>query len=161
MISPQQLAEAYGRNVAIVRMQTKEMSHEESVAPLPFNANCMNWTLGHMVDGRNAILRLLGEEAALAPELAARYARDGQPLAPGEDAVPLEELLAALERGQERIAAAMARLTEDDWSREVALTGRTARPVSFWLFFLFFHDSFHVGETSVLRQAHGKADKVI
>jgi hypothetical protein len=161
MITPQQLAEAYGRNVAIVKMQTKDLSHAESVAPLPFNANCMNWTLGHMADSRNGVLRLLGEEPALAPELAARYARDGEPLAPGDEAVPLEELLAALDRSQERIAAGMARLTEADWSREVALTGRTARPVSFWLLFLYFHDSFHAGETSVIRQAHGKADKVI
>lgn len=160
MITPQQLAEAYGRNVAIVKMQTKEMSHEESVAALPFNANCMNWTLGHMLDSRNNLLRLLGEEPELG-EQAMRYARDSQPLDPAEDAAPLEELIAALERGQERIAAAMARLTEADWSREVALTGRTARPVSFWLLFLYFHDSFHTGETSVLRQAHGKGDKVI
>lgn len=161
MITPQQLAEAFGRNVAIVRMQTKELSHAESVAPLPFNANCMNWTLGHMVDSRNSLLGLLGEAPALAPELAARYARDGEPVAPGEEVVPLEDLLAALEGGQERIAAALARLTEADWSREVALTGRTARPVSFWVLFLYFHDSFHTGETSVLRQAHGKGDKVI
>lgn len=160
MITPQQLAEAYGRNVAIVKMQTKEMSHEESVAALPFNANCMNWTLGHMLDSRNNLLRLLGEEPELG-EQAMRYARDSQPLDPAEDAAPLEDLIAALERGQERIAAAMARLTEADWSREVALTGRTARPVSFWLLFLYFHDSFHTGETSVLRQAHGKGDKVI
>lgn len=161
MITPQQLAEAFGRNVMLVRQQTKEMTHAESVAPLGFNANCMNWVLGHMVDSRNGVLRLLGEEPALAPEQVARYARDGEPLAPGEEAVPLEELLEALDRSQERIAAGLARLAEADWSREVALTGRTARPVSFWLLFLYFHDTFHVGETSVLRQAHGKADKVI
>jgi uncharacterized damage-inducible protein DinB len=161
MITPQQLAEAYGRNVAIVKMQTQGMTHAESVAPLPINANCMNWTLGHMLDSRNAVLRLLGEEPALPPELAARYARDGEPITPGEEVVPLEELLAALDRAQERIVAALGQLTEEQWSREVALTGRTARPVSFWLLFLYFHDTFHAGETSVLRQAHGKADKVI
>lgn len=161
MITPQQLAEAFSRNVWIAKQQTAGLSHEESVAPLAFNANCMNWVLGHMVDSRNSVLRLLGEAPALDPELAARYTRETAPITPDEAAVPLDELLAALERSQERIAAALDRITEADWSREVALTGRTARPVSFWLLFLYFHDTFHVGETGVVRQAHGKHDKVI
>jgi uncharacterized damage-inducible protein DinB len=29
------------------------------------------------------------------------------------------------------------------------------------LFFFFFHDSYHTGQTEILRQASGKDDKVI
>jgi hypothetical protein len=162
MITPAQLAEAYERNATIVKQQAAGMTHAESVAPLPFNANCMNWVLGHMVLYRNRVLQALGEEPAVDPARLERYARDGEPLR-GDEAgvVPLDELLAGLERSQALVSAGLARISEEQLAREVALTGRTARPISFWLFFLYFHDTFHTGETSVLRQAHGKADKVI
>jgi len=38
---------------------------------------------------------------------------------------------------------------------------RPERPVGFWLFFLYFHDSYHVGQTEILRQATGTDDKII
>jgi uncharacterized damage-inducible protein DinB len=162
VITPQQLVEAFNRNVQLVKMQTRELTHAESLLQPPFRANCMNWVVGHIVSSRNDVLRLLGEDPALSPEVAARYARDAQPIA-GLDAavVPLDALLAALEQGQERIAAAIARATDEDLAREQSLYGRSTRALQDWLFFLYFHDTFHVGETSVLRQAAGKDDKVI
>lgn len=33
--------------------------------------------------------------------------------------------------------------------------------VAEWLMFFYFHDTFHTGQTEILRQATGKNDKVI
>lgn len=162
MITPQQLADAFNRNVQLVKMQTNELSHEESVAPLPFRGNCMNWVVGHIIGSRNDILRLLGEAPALDPAAAATYARDAQPLTGLEAAaVPLGQLLAALEESQGRLAAALARASAEDLAREASAYGRSTRTVEEWLFFLYFHETFHVGETSIIRQAAGTDDKVI
>ncbi|NTU84667.1 MAG: DUF664 domain-containing protein [Chloroflexales bacterium] len=162
MISPAQMADAFNRNVQIIKMQTRDLTHEESLLQLPFRANCMNWVVGHIVSSRNGVLRLLGEEPAIAPEVAARYARDAQPISGLEAAVaPLADLLAALEEGQARLGAALAAAGDEALGREVNLYGGSARPTRDWIFFLYFHDTFHVGETSVLRQAAGKDDKVI
>lgn len=162
MISPEYLSESFGRNVAIVRMQADGVSQAESLAQLPFRGNCLNWLVGHLLTGRNSILRLLGRPPAFPPESAARYERESEPiLADGPGVLPLEELLAALDRSQEQIAAAIAALTPAEIERRVALFGRTERSVGEWLLFFYFHDSYHVGQTEILRQAAGKGDKVI
>lgn len=162
MITAQQLADAFNRNVQIIKMQTRELTHEQSLIQPPFRSNCMNWVVGHITSSRNSVLRLLGEEPALPAEIADRYSRDTQPIVGIEDAVaPLADLLAALESGQSRLAAALAAASDEALAREINLYGGSTRPVRDWLFFLYFHDTFHTGETSVLRQAAGKDDKVI
>ena len=54
----------------------------------------------------------------------------------------------------------MAALTEDDLNREVLL-GNRASPLRNRIFFLYFHDTYHVGQTELLRQLAGVGDKVI
>lgn len=162
MLTPQQLADAFKRNVQIVKMQAADLSHAESLLQPPFRGNCMNWVVGHIVSSRNTVLRLLDQGPALDPAVAARYARDAQPITGLDEAVvPLEQLLAALDEGQARIEAALAAASDEALARELSLFGGSTRSVGAWLFFQYFHDTFHVGETSVLRQLAGKDDKVI
>jgi uncharacterized damage-inducible protein DinB len=162
MITPQQMADAYGRNAAIVKMQTKDMTQAESLIQLPFRANCMNWIVGHLVTNRNTIMDMLGEEPALEASLAERYTRESAPVS-AEDAgvLPLETLVGALERSQGRLAAALGALSLEDMEREVVGPGGRKTRLGSALFFFFFHDSYHTGQTEILRQASGKDDKVI
>jgi hypothetical protein len=162
MISPQQMADAYGRNVAIVKMQTQDMTQAESLLQLPFRANCMNWLVGHLLTNRNNVLGLLNAPPALDAAAAARYTRDSPPIAAAEPAVlQLDDLLAALEDSQERLAALLAGLGAEDMEREVPGPGGRKTRLGSALFFFFFHDSYHTGQTEILRQASGKDDKVI
>ena len=46
MIDAAQLAKAFGRNTAILKMQVAGLSHEESLPQTPYNINCLNWTVG-------------------------------------------------------------------------------------------------------------------
>jgi hypothetical protein len=162
MITPRQMADAYGRNVAIVKMQTRDMTQAESMIQLPFRANCMNWIVGHILTNRNTVLGLLGQPPALDPQLAERYVRDSAPVSEGEPGVlPLETLLGALERSQERLGEALGGLGVEDMEREVVGPGGRKTRLGSALFFFFFHDSYHTGQTEILRQACGKDDKVI
>jgi uncharacterized damage-inducible protein DinB len=160
MITPQQLAEAFGRNVAIAQMQAKGLSHEDSLRQLPFRGNCLNWVLGHMLASREDILGWLGHDA-LAGERVARYRRESDPVTvAAEDVLPLDELLALLAASQEKLAAALATISDESLDREVLLGTRSA-PLRQRLFFLYFHDTYHVGQTELLRQLAGVDDKVI
>ncbi|NNJ10873.1 DinB family protein [Chloroflexales bacterium ZM16-3] len=162
MITPKQMADAYGRNVAILKMQTKDMTQAESLIQLPFRANCMNWIVGHIVTHRNMIMDMLGESPALDKALAARYDRDSEPLGTEDSgALPLETLLEALEESQPRLAAALATLSDADLAREVVGPGGRTTRLGSALFFYFFHDTYHTGQTEIMRQASGKDDKVI
>lgn len=161
MFSAQQLAEAYGRNVGIIKAQTADLTHEDSLLQLPFRGNCLNWIVGHIVDSRNGVLAALGAEPALDPAAATRYAPSSAPiLADGPDVLPLAELLRSLERSQEYLAAKMAALTDADLAKEVPFVNRTM-PLGQLLTFLYFHDTYHTGQAEPLRQLAGKNDKVI
>jgi hypothetical protein len=162
MITPKQMADAYGRNVAIVQMQTKDMTQAESLIQLPFRANCMNWIVGHIVTNRNTVMGILGESPALEPSLSERYTRESDPVsADGPGVLPLETLVAALGSSQERLAAALSGLGAEDLEREVVGPGGRKTRLGSALFFFFFHDTYHTGQTEILRQASGKDDKVL
>ncbi len=82
MVSPEQMAGAYGRNTEIVKMQADGLSYAESLAQLPFRGNGMNWLVGHILTGRNNVLKLLGVEPALEESRRALQALSVFPLKP-------------------------------------------------------------------------------
>lgn len=161
MLTPQQLAEAYGRNVGIIKAQAAGLSNADGLLQPACRGNCLNWVVGHILEARNTILGALDAEPAFDPAAAARYARNSEPiLADGPGVVPLDELLRTLERSQELLAAKMAALTDEETAREVPFFTRTM-PLGNLLFFLYFHDCYHTGQAEPLRQLAGTDDKVI
>lgn len=162
MITIQNLAEAFGRNLEIVKMQTEGLSQQKSLIQLPFRANCLNWVVGHILTNRCSVLGLLGAEN-LRPALNLdHYERESDPILGADQGVlVLSELMTHLERTQRLLEEALAEETEESLQRFVPFGGGPERPLSYWLFFLYFHDSYHVGQTEILRQAAGVDDKII
>ena len=162
MISTQDLVNGYQRNLQIVQLQTEGLSHEESLLQLPFRANCLNWVVGHILTNRRNILKLLGAEKALADIDLDHYERESQPImGAGPGVLVLDELLGHLAASQKLLETALAKETPETLQRTAPYRDRPERPVAFWLFFLYFHDSYHVGQTELLRQAAGRDDKII
>jgi len=161
MIQMQDLLEAFARNWDIIWAQTDGLSHEQSLLQPPFRGNCMNWVLGHIAGTRNHVLEALSERPILSEAESARYGYGSEPVcADGEDVIPLQRLLHLLQQSQERIAVALPRLTVEDLARmvtdhrgEITLANR--------LLFLYFHETYHTGQTELLRQLAGTDDKVI
>ncbi len=161
MISTQELLEAYGRNLNIIQQQTRGLSHEQCLLQPPFRGNCMNWVLGHIAETRNSLLKTLGEEPMMTPTECARYGHGSEPVcADGEGAITLERLLALLQHSQERLAVALPRLTAEDLQKMVK-DHRGQVTLSNRLFFLYFHETYHTGQTELLRQLAGTNDKII
>ncbi len=160
MLTTRQLTDAFARNTSIIQMQTAGLTHADSLRQPPFRGNCLNWVLGHLINNRDRILQTLGAAAA-AGAAADRYARESDPVnddIPG--ILPLAELLRLLAASQEALAAALAGATEADLERAIPAGQRTVS-VAERLFFLYFHETYHVGQTELLRQLAGTNDKVI
>jgi uncharacterized damage-inducible protein DinB len=149
------------RNLGIIKAQTKGLSHADSLLQLPFRGNCLNWVLGHMADNRNTMLRLLGEEAILSEAHAKRYGYGSEPVCgEGDDILTLEQLLAVLKQSQSTLAARLSKITAEELAREVqSFLGTTS--LGQLIFFLFWHETYHVGQPEYLRQLAGTDDKVI
>ena len=162
MISIQNLIDFYDRNIQIIKMQTEGLTNQDSLIQLPFRSNCLNWVVGHVLANRCNILALLGAED-LRPELNLdHYERESDPISGNEAGViPLEDLVNYLEESQQRLGAALENETEASLQRLAPYRDRPEKELAFWLFFLYFHDCYHVGQTEILRQAAGTDDKVI
>jgi len=161
MITTKQLMKAFERNMRIIQMQTNGLSQADSLLQMPFRANCLNWVVGHLLANRDAILKSLGEEPLLSDEETKVYNRESEPVVEeGAGVILLERMLEVLARGQERIAICLAEFDNDEFSKDVQV-GDQKSTLGERLFFLYFHETYHVGQTEYLRQLAGKDDKVI
>ena len=161
MITTADIIAGLERNLGIIKAQTEGLSHADSLLQPPFRGNCLNWVLGHMADNRNTMLRLLGEEAIIGEAQAKRYGYDSEPVCGDEDDIlTLEQLLAVLEQGQSALAARLEKITAEELAGEVESFLGTST-LGQLIFFLYWHETYHVGQPEYLRQLAGKDDKVI
>ena len=161
MLTPADLARAYRRNSNLVLAQAEGLSHDDSLLQTPWRVNCFNWTVGHLIAGRNSVLEVLGAEPVGDPKAIDRYVRESEPVtADGPDVTQFAELLAMLSVTSDRIEAAVPPVTEEWLAAEIAVGERT-QTRAYRLHFLYFHDTYHPGQTEILRQVTGVGDKVI
>lgn len=161
MITIDQLAEGFALNLRLMRMQCDGLSHADSLIQTPYNINCMNWVLGHIATSRDRVLRLVGEEPMLTEKEFNRYKTESDPVEEdGEDVIKLERLLEILTVGQERLTAGFSRLTEEQLLGQVQV-GERQVPLGARLHGFYFHDTYHTGQTDLLRQFAGTNDKII
>lgn len=153
------LAKAFNRNTRLVMMQCDGIDTAASLTQSDANINCLNWVVGHIVDSRNTLLELLGSPPADQADLGA-YERESEPITgPGPDVVEIETLLAMLDTTQERLATAISPMDADAWSAPLA--DNPERTLADNAFFWYFHDTYHVGQTELLRQVSGANDSLI
>ena len=90
-----------------------------------------------------------------------RYKTESDPITEdGEHVIQLERLLEILATGQMRINSGLSRITEDELSGEVRV-GERQVPLGVRLHGFYFHDTYHTGQTDLLRQIAGTNDKII
>lgn len=161
MITATDLIGALERNLGIIKAQTQGLSHADSLLQLPFRGNCLNWVLGHIAANRNTMLRFLGEEAILSEAHVKRYDFNSEPVCgDAGDTLTLEQLLMVLEQGQSALTARLQKMTIEELAREVqSFLGTTT--LGQLIFYLYWHESYHTGQTEALRQLAGKNDQVI
>ena len=156
------LADAFRRSLHVIQLQADGMTQADSLVQLPFRGNCMNWLVGHVVTNRGNVFRLLGHESLADPAVDARYGRESEPIAgEGPGIFQLEDLLSMLERMQAQLEDLLGSVSRTELDRQVAFFGNRSMSVEEWLLFFYFHDSYHAGQTEILRQAAGKDDRVI
>ncbi len=161
MIDAQQLAKAFARNTAVLKMQTAGLTHEESLLQTPYGINCLNWTLGHILVYRDRVLTSSGGRPQFAAGELDGYLRESEPIIEdGPQVLALNQLVTALEASQEAIDTVVASLSDEEFSAESEVDGRMVK-LSSRLHFDYFHDTYHTGQTEILRQVAGKGDKII
>ena len=156
------LAEGYERNSRVVNAQVGGLTHEDSLIQTPYRINCLNWTLGHLLDGRGRALELLGRERIVPAADTARYVRESDPVtADGPGVLRLDALVAALNESGAAIVRALRESGPEALAVESDRGDGTMVTLGSKIHFSYFHDTYHVGQTELLRQVAGTADKII
>ena len=158
---PDLIARAFRRNERVILAQAEGLSHEDALRQSGFNTNCFNWVLGHIVAGRDEILGVLGAPAVLGAR-GERYHRESDPIRKdGPGVLPLAELLAALIAAGDRIFEVIASAGDAFMAEEVPAGGGKSVTRAGQVLFFYFHETYHTGQTDLIRQLSGKSDKII
>ncbi len=151
------LADQLSLNLGTVKINTIGLTHEDSLVAPPGGGNCLNWILGHLVASRNGMLRLLGREPVWDADRAKLYGRGSEAIT-AETALPFDEILADFAASQEPVLAAVKALTAEDLAASTTMRylKGDAETMGSALATFIFHESYHVGQTGLLRRIIGK-----
>ena len=144
----------------VIQMQTDGLTHADSLLQPPFRGNCLNWVLGHIIEGRNNALLALCAPPVWGEENSSRYGPRSEPIVRDEQALPCERLMSDLAESQQRIEAALSEMCAEALAAQVD-TGDGEMPLREHLAWLHWHETYHVGQLELLRQLAGKNDAVI
>ncbi len=146
------LLDLFTINHGALHLNVKDLSDQDAlVQPAP-DGNCLAWVVGHLVSSRDSALKLVGAGAFWDPESTKRYARGSAPVRGPGDGKPLAALLADFDLSQERLTAWLKSAPDSAWTSPLEGWGTVAKG----LFFLHFHEAYHIGQTGVLRRLAGK-----
>jgi len=155
------LANVFRRNMMVIDRQVKGLSHADSLLQPEARGNCLNYVLGHMMSGRETVMKMLEIDPLMTPAERDRYESDAEPITQdGEAVIPLEQLVKLLRDSTEMIRSSVEQLSDEALDRDVKL-GESTATMRQRLEFFGWHDSYHVGQTEYLRQLAGTDDKVI
>jgi uncharacterized damage-inducible protein DinB len=132
---------------------------ESLLQPLS-GGNCMNWTIGHILETYNTLLEWLGFPAIISVAEAGLYGYDSEPMTDPAKASDLQDMLKRLDEGKEKITSRVASLSTAELEREIEIwrgkvTLIEALMDSMW------HVTYHSGQFEQLRQLAGKKEKVV
>jgi DinB family protein len=152
------LAYQLGLSHKVLEMNTKDVSHQESLVTPPKGGSCLNQVLGHLTRTRNMALGSMGQKSPYPVEEFDPYDdRTGVPFS-RENALPFDELRRRFTAMQEPLVRAISGMPPEVLAMKPPrpFTGEPNETVGKNLATLVFHESYHVGQTGVLRRVVGK-----
>jgi hypothetical protein len=146
----QSLGQSYGSTHWLINKLVDGLTHADSLIQPPFEANCLNWVVGHILAGRNEALSFLGAEPIWGEAELARYKTGSPPIVEAEQALPLERLMDDFEESQKRILAALEEVSPEALAAVVD-TRFGERPAGQHIAGLHWHETYHTGQLEILR----------
>lgn len=146
----------------VLQLNVEGLTHEESlVQPRP-GGNCLNWVVGHLLWTYDYNLPVLEQEPVMGTNPLKRYERGSAPLRDPTEAMGFQELLTAWDEASRRMDAGLASLTADvlDQPAQRSPDDDPDETVRERLTGVLFHQSYHVGQTALLRRIAGREGAV-
>ena len=159
MTTPQSIlfSHLFENNHEMIQMHVKDITQAESLLQLPFEGNCLNWVVGHILDTYSICLEWLGEPAIRSEAEVRTYGYGSEPLTDSAKAYDLSDMLKRLDLASNQIMVNLANLTPAELEREIEIwRGKVSLFEA--LFFMLWHASYHTGQLEQLRELAVKKD---
>jgi len=144
------ISSTFASNHWLINYLVEGLNHEETLLQPEFEANCINWIVGHIIRGRSTAITLLEAEPVFTNALIERFKTGSAPVTGEGDSIPFDELVDHLNQSQERIAAALESIAPGALAHENT-TDRGTKPVGEHLSGLAWHETYHTGQLEFLR----------
>lgn len=133
------------------------ITHDESLVGPDRGGNCINWVVGHMVTAYNHLLPAIGGDSVWDGERQALYDRGSAPIT-AELAVPISELAADFASAHDRVVERVAALTPEELAAPAPYSpvSNPEETIGSLIGLLAFHQSYHTGQTGILRRMVGR-----
>jgi len=146
----QSVIEDYAFHNMLIHRFVDGITHEESVLQLPFEHNCMNWILGHIVANRSHVLETVAAPHAWRDEVRALYHTETSPIKPESKSVRFEKLIGYLDESVELLRSALENVSEE-WLEENHSNYRGEKTRYAHVKSFHWHETFHVGQLEILK----------
>lgn len=145
-----EMIDAYQGNTWLIHRLVEGVSDEESVLQPPFEANCLNWIVGHIVHRRNSSLACLGRAPMWGAQTAAKYQTGSPPIRSASAARSFSDLVADLDESQQALELALADAKDEDLDAIVENDRGTKSAIDHLSSF-HWHETYHLGQLEILR----------
>ncbi len=150
ILNAQKIIDDYKFHNMIIHRFVGGISHEESVMQLPFEHNCMNWILGHIVTNRSHVLETIGAEHDWQEEVRELYHTGTPPVTPESPSIQFDTLIAYLEESLELLESVLENVSET-WLEEGHSNYRGEKTRYEHITGFHWHESFHIGQLEILK----------
>jgi uncharacterized damage-inducible protein DinB len=148
------LIKAFEYDAEVIHNQLVNVSHKESLVQLTTGGHSMNWLFGHIVCYRWPPLQRVNADQVWTEEQRARYSNGSAPIgSDGPGVFQLPELIMFYNQTQERLIAGLEKMTGKQLNQP---TERGDNTVLDTLWYYHFHETYHIGQMTMIGAHLGK-----
>ena len=144
------LIKDYEFTTMLVHRLVDGLTQEETLIQLPFEVNCLNWVLGHIVTNRSHALEVVGAEHAWQEDVRRLYNTDTDNIKPDGESMQVDILLKHLDESVELLKAALENVSEEYLSENFTnYRGEKTREAHLSGF--HWHETYHIGQLEIFK----------
>ncbi|MGD8553444.1 MAG: hypothetical protein PVG02_07265 [Anaerolineales bacterium] len=142
-------SDQYTFQTRLIQQLVEGVTNEESLLQMQFEANCMNWILGHVISRRHSALEALGSKALWGESQLARYQTGSEPIHDPDQAIEFLTLCQDLERSLELLQSALLDADHAMLDR-VVVNDRGKKTAADHIDGFLWHETYHIGQLEIL-----------
>jgi len=126
------------------------LTQEETLIQLPFEVNCLNWVLGHIVTNRSHALEVISAEYVWQDDVRKLYQTGTENIKPDNESIQVDDLLKYLDESVELLKAVLDNVS-DEYLSESFTNYRGEKTREAHLGGFHWHETYHIGQLEIFR----------